>query len=59
MLLLGPWSACPLREGSSFVLLGDLNADLFRDPPAYARTAISQLLEHPALRDPKRLGQGD
>jgi endonuclease/exonuclease/phosphatase family metal-dependent hydrolase len=47
-----------LAAGSSFLLLGDLNADPFRDPPTYGRTAISQLLEHPALRDPKPLGDG-
>jgi endonuclease/exonuclease/phosphatase family metal-dependent hydrolase len=48
-----------LAAGSSFVLLGDLNAEPFRDPPAYGRTAISQLLEHPAVRDPKPLGEGE
>jgi endonuclease/exonuclease/phosphatase family metal-dependent hydrolase len=48
-----------LAAGSSFVLLGDLNAEPFRDPPAYGRTAISQLLEHPALRDPKPRGEGE
>jgi len=41
------------------VLLGDLNADPFWDPPAYGWTAISQLLEHPALRDPKPLGESE
>jgi hypothetical protein len=48
-----------LAAGSSFVLLGDLNADPFWDPPTYGRTAISQLIEHPALRDPKPLGEGE
>lgn len=48
-----------LPAGSSFVLLGDMNADPFRDPPVYGRTAVSQLLEHPALRDPKPLGDGE
>jgi endonuclease/exonuclease/phosphatase family metal-dependent hydrolase len=48
-----------LAAGSSFVLLGDLNADAFWDPPTYGRTAISQLLEHPALRDPKPRGDGE
>ena len=48
-----------LATGSSFVLLGDLNADPFWDPPAYGRTAISQLLDHPAVRDPKPLGEGE
>jgi endonuclease/exonuclease/phosphatase family metal-dependent hydrolase len=48
-----------LAAGSSFVLLGDLNADPFRDPPTYGRTAISQLLAHPAVRDPKPRGEGE
>jgi endonuclease/exonuclease/phosphatase family metal-dependent hydrolase len=48
-----------LAPGSSFVLMGDLNAEPFRDPPLYGRTAISQLLEHPAVRDPRPLGEGE
>lgn len=48
-----------LAAGSSFVVLGDLNADPFWDLPTYGRTAISQLLEHAALRDPTPLGEGE
>jgi hypothetical protein len=48
-----------LASGSSFVFLGDLNADPFWDPPTYGRTPISQLLAHPAVRDPKPLGEGE
>jgi hypothetical protein len=48
-----------LAAGSSFVVMGDLNADPFWDVPTYGRTAISQLLEHPAVRDPKPLGEGE
>jgi endonuclease/exonuclease/phosphatase family metal-dependent hydrolase len=48
-----------LAAGSSFVVLGDLNAEPFWDPPSYGRTAISQLLEHPALRDPRPLAEGE
>lgn len=47
-----------LPAGSPFVLLGDLNADPHWDPPTYGRTAISQLLEHPALRDSTPRGAG-
>jgi endonuclease/exonuclease/phosphatase family metal-dependent hydrolase len=48
-----------LAVRSAFVVMGDLNADLFWDPPTYGRTAIAQLLEHPAVQDPKPLGESE
>jgi hypothetical protein len=48
-----------LAAGASFVVLGDQNADPVRDDAPYGRTAISQLLDHPRVRDPKPLNQGD
>jgi endonuclease/exonuclease/phosphatase family metal-dependent hydrolase len=47
-----------LASGSSFVVLGDLNAHT-RDPTINGRTAISQLLGHPAIHDPNPLAEGD
>ncbi|MCP3958859.1 MAG: endonuclease/exonuclease/phosphatase family protein [bacterium] len=40
-----------LGSEEAFVVMGDLNADPYREPD-YGRTAISQLLEHPRIRDP-------
>jgi endonuclease/exonuclease/phosphatase family metal-dependent hydrolase len=48
-----------LDSGASFVVLGDLNADPLHDPAPYGRTAISQLLDHPRIKDPRPLSQGD
>jgi hypothetical protein len=48
-----------LDPGASFVVLGDLNADPVRDATPYGRTAISQLLDHPRVQDPKPLGEGE
>jgi hypothetical protein len=48
-----------LAIGSSFVVLGDLNAEPLQDPPTYWRTSISQLLDHPGVHDPQPLGEGD
>jgi hypothetical protein len=42
-----------LDPEASVVVMGDLNADPVTDPAPYGRTAISQLLEHPRLRDPE------
>ncbi len=47
----------PLPAGAHFVVLGDLNADPWGDA-SYGRTAISQLLEHPRVRDPQPRGAG-
>ncbi|MEM7582502.1 MAG: endonuclease/exonuclease/phosphatase family protein [Acidobacteriota bacterium] len=41
-----------LAADASFVVMGDLNADPFNAENPYGRTAISQLLEHPRIRDP-------
>jgi hypothetical protein len=41
-----------LPPDASFVILGDLNADPHNDEGVYGRTAVSQLLAHPRLRDP-------
>ncbi len=49
--------AGPLAEDAHFVLMGDLNADPWGDA-TYGRTAISQLLEHPRIRDPEPRGAG-
>ncbi len=49
--------AGPLAQGAHFVLMGDLNADPW-DDATYGRTAISQLLEHPRIRDPEPRGAG-
>lgn len=46
-----------LAEGAHFVIMGDLNADPFVEP-TYGRTAISQLLEHPRVHDPKPKAEG-
>jgi 3-phytase len=48
-----------LAASASFVLLGDLNADPVqeREQP-YGRSAISQVLEHPRLQDPRPTGDG-
>ena len=48
-----------LAAGASFVVLGDLNADPVRDVAPHGRTAISQLLDHPRVRDPKPIGEGE
>jgi hypothetical protein len=48
-----------LAAGASFAVLGDLNADPVRDAAPYGRTAISQLLDHPRVRDPRPLNEGD
>jgi hypothetical protein len=48
-----------LAAGSSSIVMGDLNADPIRDPPTYGRTAISQLLQHPAVRDPHPRSDGE
>lgn len=47
-----------LAAGAHAVVLGDLNADPVRDEAPYGRTAISQLLEHPRLCDPRPRGPG-
>ena len=48
-----------LGAGASFVLLGDLNADPVQDRERpYGRSAISQILEHPRVQDPKPTGDG-
>lgn len=47
-----------LAAGSSFVVLGDLNAHI-QDAPVNGRMAISQLLGHPAIHDPKPLAEGE
>lgn len=41
-----------LDSGTSFVVLGDLNADPEKDPAAYGRPAIVRLLSHPRVHDP-------
>ena len=46
-----------LSADASFVLMGDMNADPFREPD-YGRTAVSQLLEHPRIRDTLPRGDG-
>ncbi len=46
-----------LPAGAHFVILGDLNADPTRDT-TYGRTAISQLLDHPRVQDPRPKGAG-
>ena len=47
-----------LDADADFVILGDLNADPFVDSAPYGRTAISQLLEHPRVQDPKPTAPG-
>ncbi|HUU85705.1 MAG TPA: endonuclease/exonuclease/phosphatase family protein [Phycisphaerae bacterium] len=47
-----------LAAEASFVILGDLNAEPFRDPAAYGRPAIDQLLRHPRVKDPVPKGKG-
>ena len=47
-----------LPAGASFVLLGDFNADPL-DDLAYGRRAITQLLEHPRVQDPKPVSDGE
>ncbi len=46
-----------LDAGAHFVVMGDLNADPYGDA-SYGRTAISQLLEHPRVQDPRPRGAG-
>jgi len=41
-----------LSPDAGFVILGDMNADPYTDAAPYGRTAISQLLTHPRVRDP-------
>ena len=47
-----------LAQDEAFVILGDLNADPVRDPAAYGRPAIAQLLEHPRGSDPEPKSTG-
>ncbi len=46
-----------LGAGAHFVILGDLNADPTREA-TYGRTAISQLLDHPRVQDPRPKSAG-
>ena len=46
-----------LPADAHFIVMGDLNADPWGDA-AYGRTAISQLLEHPRIQDPRPRGAG-
>ncbi len=46
-----------LADGALFVVMGDLNADPHSEP-TYGRTAISQLLEHPRIRDTQPEAEG-
>ncbi len=46
-----------LPAGAHFVVLGDLNADPYREA-TYGRTAISQLLDHPRVQDPQPKSAG-
>ncbi|MEM7353149.1 MAG: endonuclease/exonuclease/phosphatase family protein, partial [Acidobacteriota bacterium] len=46
-----------LAADAHFVILGDLNADPHSEP-TYGRSAISQLLEHPRVRDPQQRAEG-
>ncbi len=46
-----------LPASAHFVIMGDLNADPYGDA-VYGRTAISQLLEHPRIQDPRPRGAG-
>ncbi len=41
-----------LAADALFVVMGDLNADPFKDRQAYGAPAIDQLLLHPRVRDP-------
>lgn len=47
-----------LDANAHFVILGDLNADPYRDPSPYGRSAISQLLDHPRIVDAAPCAQG-
>jgi endonuclease/exonuclease/phosphatase family metal-dependent hydrolase len=47
-----------LEAGADFVVMGDFNADPWRDDARYGRTAISLLLEHPRVVDPRPAGEG-
>jgi len=40
-----------LDANANHVILGDLNADPYRDPSPYGRSAISLLLDHPRIVD--------
>ena len=45
---------------ASFVLLGDLNADIYSDQePPTGQPAIAQLLDHPRVQDPRQKGSGE
>ena len=50
-------SAGGMAADARFVIMGDLNADPYVEP-TYGRTAISQLLEHPRVRDPQPTADG-
>lgn len=47
-----------LRPGTAFVVMGDLNADPSQVEPPYSTPAITQLLEHPRVRDPAPASAG-
>lgn len=47
-----------LPAKSSFVILGDLNADPLLSEKVYGRTAIAGLLEHPRVFDPQPKSDG-
>lgn len=47
-----------LDADAVFVILGDLNADPYRDPSPYGCSAISQLLDHPRVIDFAPSAQG-
>jgi endonuclease/exonuclease/phosphatase family metal-dependent hydrolase len=47
-----------LAPDALFVILGDLNADPFKDSRAYGIPAIDQLLKHPRVQDPAPISPG-
>jgi endonuclease/exonuclease/phosphatase family metal-dependent hydrolase len=47
-----------IDPNASFLILGDLNADPVKDRAAYGRPAISQLLQHPRVQDPRPTSTG-
>ncbi len=53
----GTRGGLPAEE--SFIVMGDLNADPVQDERVYGRSAVSQLLEHARVQDPKPVSDGE
>jgi hypothetical protein len=47
-----------LPQDAAFVIMGDLNADPVRNEKPYGKAAIRQLLELPAVQDPRPVSDG-